>query len=111
MTCYRCGARQTDPARGPSQWARGVLSGVQVLICPDCHEEGEWTGEVDRCGGCGSVTLVRVLGETLCISCGALAGPVEPAGSTARVPAPRGEPDLSAEVGAALDRMFRRKSG
>jgi len=24
MPCYRCGTRQTDPARGHSPWQRGV---------------------------------------------------------------------------------------
>jgi hypothetical protein len=110
MPCYRCGARQIDPSRDPSTWTRGVLGGAQVLVCADCQEEGEWTGEVDRCGVCGSVKLLRVLGETLCKGCGALAGPVETI-SKPVVPAQRSEADLSAEVAAALDRVLRRGSG
>ena len=35
MPCYRCAMRQTDPGKGPSDWKRGVVDGVQVLICPE----------------------------------------------------------------------------
>jgi hypothetical protein len=129
MPCYRCGARQTDPVRGPSPWKRAVYSGAQILVCPDCQEEGEWRSEVDRCASCQSVELIRVLGETLCRSCGATneaGGPLVPeprssspggralSGSAAeegRPPGPAGAgrpPGLADEVAAALDRLFQR---
>jgi hypothetical protein len=115
MPCYRCGARQTDPVRGPSPWKRGVYSGAQILICPDCQEEGEWRSEVDRCPHCQSIELLRVLGETTCRSCGATlesSAPLVPeprqqgAGESFRRPAAGAPPGLSDEVAAALDRMF-----
>jgi hypothetical protein len=116
MPCYRCGARQTDPVRGPSPWKRGVYSGAQILICPDCQEEGEWQSEVDRCPRCQSIELLRVLGETTCRTCGATleaSAPLVPeprqrggGGGSFRQPAAGAPPGLSDEVAAALDRMF-----
>jgi hypothetical protein len=115
MPCYRCGARQTDPVRGPSPWRRGVYSGAQILICPDCQEEGEWRSEVDRCPRCQSIELLRVLGETACRTCGATLEPSAPlvpeprqqaVGESLRQPAAGAPPGLSDEVAAALDRMF-----
>ncbi len=69
MPCYRCGARQTDPGKGPSPWKRGVISDEQVLVCPRCQAEHDWTADLDRCGSCGSTMLVRSLGETRCRAC------------------------------------------
>ena len=111
MPCYRCGARQTDPARGPSPWKRAVRSDVQVLVCPDCQRTHDWEGDMDRCASCGSTQLLRLLGETQCRACGAVGGvaavarhsshPVGPVGRT-------GSGGLADEVGAALDRLFGR---
>jgi hypothetical protein len=70
MPCYRCGARQVDPVRGPSPWKRGVRSGAQVLVCPDCQQGPQWLAELDHCTRCGSEQLARILGETLCRACG-----------------------------------------
>jgi uncharacterized Zn finger protein (UPF0148 family) len=70
MPCYRCGARQVDPARGPSPWKRGVQENCQVLICPQCQSGRDWASDLDRCPGCGSVRLVRRLGEVECRDCG-----------------------------------------
>jgi uncharacterized protein (DUF983 family) len=106
MPCYRCGARQTDPVRGPSPWKRGVHSGAQVLICPDCQQGRDWAAELDRCSACGSAMLTRLLGETQCRSCGAV---VEPPAAAGR-PAGTVSADLTAEVEAALDRIFGRSS-
>jgi hypothetical protein len=122
MPCYRCGARQTDPVRGPSPWKRAVYSGTQVLVCPDCQEEAEWRSEVDRCVSCQSVQLVRMLGDTVCRSCGATiessGGPLVPEPRSAS-PEGRSSPSMAAadagrppgladEVAAALDRLFQR---
>jgi hypothetical protein len=137
MPCYRCGARQVDPIRGPSPWKRGVRSGAQVLVCPDCQQGSQWLAELDHCTRCGSEQLARILGETLCRACGKQGGSVEsplagsatgsvelpeqrvaasgtgaPAGSAVGTGAPAGSAvgaDLSAEVADALDRIFHRK--
>ena len=98
MPCYRCAVRQTDPGKGPSDWKRGVVDGVQVLICPDCQRTHDWQTDVDQCTECGSTMLVRALGDTRCRSCGAVA-----AGSGAEPPA---EASLAADVSAALERRF-----
>lgn len=75
MPCYRCGTRQVDPARGHSPWKRGVRADEQVLICPACQAEHDWMSDLDRCGGCGSVHLVRRLGEVECRDCGVVTAP------------------------------------
>lgn len=69
MPCYRCGARQTDPGKGPSPWKRGVIADEQVLVCPDCQASHDWIADLDRCQSCGSTMLVRALGETRCREC------------------------------------------
>ena len=76
MPCYRCGVRQTDPDRGQSPWKRGVRQDSQILICPGCQASHDWTADLDRCGQCCSVHLVRRLGEVECRDCGAIAPPV-----------------------------------
>ena len=112
MPCYRCGARQTDPARGASPWRRGVRDAEQVLVCPDCQRTSDWTADLDRCPACGSTALVRRLGTTVCRDCGrspdenqdADAGAAE-----AELVSPAGPPtDLAAEVAAAIDRVLGR---
>jgi hypothetical protein len=126
VPCYRCGVRQTDPERGKSPWRRGVLHDQLVLVCPACQESGEWTGELESCARCGSVHLIRRLGQVECLDCGLVrepeavlvpglvradsaglagsAGPVNPAG-------PAASPDaaLAEEVGRALDRVLGRR--
>ena len=77
MPCYRCGARQVDPARGPSPWKRGVRGNHQVLICPQCQSGRDWTPDLDRCPSCGSVRLVRRLGEVECRDCGQVREPAD----------------------------------
>lgn len=115
MPCYRCGARQTDPDRGPSPWRRGVRGAEQVLICPQCQEGSDWTAELDHCPRCGSTALVRRLGHTACRDCEAAADvfaralPVVESTSTALTLAE--SPDdaaLAAEVAAAIDRVLGR---
>ena len=100
MPCYRCGARQTDPGKGPSPWKRGVVADEQVLVCPACQGAHDWVADLDRCAGCGSTMLVRALGETRCRECGwtkAAAGG-----------AAQGDGSLAADVEAALRRQFER---
>src|SRR3954447_4868907 len=100
----RCGARQTDPVRGASPWKRGVRSGQQVLICPDCQRSSEWTRELDTCPSCGSTLLVRRLGDTVCRACDFVVA----SDAAAAAPAGEGAPGLADDVAAALDRVLRR---
>ncbi|WP_067180223.1 hypothetical protein [Microtetraspora niveoalba] len=102
MPCFRCGARQTDPARGASPWKRGVRHETQVLICPDCQKAHDL--DLDACVSCGSTALICRLGEVECRSCGA----VRTARSCESLVSTSGSPDLSAEVAAALSRVLGR---
>ena len=99
MPCYHCGARQTDPGKGPSPWKRGVIRDEQVLVCPDCQSRHNWVGDLDRCESCGSTMLLRALGETRCRECShvkvAYAAPRHDSADT-----------LSSEVAEALRRRF-----
>ena len=120
MPCYRCGLRQTDPERGKSPWRRGVLRDQLVLVCPACQESADWTAELESCAKCGSVHLIRRLGQVECLDCGLVREPeavlipglvpAGPAGRAARVD-PAGSPDtaLAEEVGRALDRVLGRR--
>lgn len=74
MPCYRCAKVQTDPVPHSREapWARGVVGGTQILICPDCQREHPaWTEELDRCPYCGGTRLSVVMGSRVCRSCGA----------------------------------------
>lgn len=99
MPCYRCATRQTDPGKGPSDWKRGVVDGVQVLVCPSCQRAHDWIADLDRCAECDSTMLVRALGETRCRSCG---NTVTDGGGVA----PANDERLTADVSAALERRF-----
>jgi hypothetical protein len=109
MPCYRCGVRQVDPVRGHSPWQRGVLADQQVLVCPDCQANTDWQSELDRCGQCGSVRLVRRLGEVECRACGHVAEPEE-AGVAGEAVGLAGAGGLAEEVASALDRVLGRAS-
>ena len=100
MPCYHCGARQSDPGKGPSPWKRGVIADEQVLVCPDCQASHDWRGDLDRCASCGSTMLVRALGETRCREC-SWAKP-------ASRPQTRSDETLADEVAQALQRRFGR---
>ncbi len=113
MPCFRCGARQTDPVRGASPWKRGVRGDTQVLICPDCQRAPDL--DLDCCRACGSIALIRRLGEVECRSCGTVRTADDPPGpEPGRTPRPPAtapnhpEPNLSEEVRAALDRVLGR---
>jgi ribosomal protein L40E len=114
MPCYRCGTRQVDPVRGHSPWRRGVKGDEQVLVCPGCQAAGDWTADLDKCRRCGSVHLVRRLGEVECRDCGATIPPVPESGEppvTVRLPdlsATGRALGLSEEVALALERVLRR---
>ncbi|ADP79907.1 hypothetical protein [Pseudofrankia inefficax] len=133
MPCYRCDTRQTDPVRGTSPWARGVVGGEQVLVCPDCQRDPDWRRPLDRCAGCGSAHLSKALGLVVCRDCGSRTEPASrPPLSTERpatdragplgapqILAPAREPRLAdppkavnaalaVDVEAALARMFGR---
>jgi ribosomal protein L37AE/L43A len=95
--------RQTDPDRGASPWKRGVRSGEQVLVCPDCQRTPDWTAALDACPRCGSTMLVRALGETQCRACG---GVVETGPGSEPAAGGGAAAGLADEVAAALDRLF-----
>ena len=105
MPCYRCGARQTDPDRGHSPWRRGVRNDSQVLVCPECQVAHDWVGDLDRCPRCGSVHLVRRLGEVECRDCRTV---VPPTATPAELPHGSQAPGLSEEVALALERVLGR---
>lgn len=72
MPCYRCGRIQEDPPKAvPSPWARAVVHGEQVLVCPVCQREHpQWADDAERCPNCGSVKLLIQLGLHVCRACG-----------------------------------------
>ena len=111
MPCYHCGTRQVDPGQGPSPWGRGLLNDRQILVCPACQGQRDWTAELDRCGRCGSAHLVRRLDEVECRDCGLirLTGTIP----AARTPGMSGDsipsspdPELAAEVERALAKVL-----
>jgi hypothetical protein len=70
MPCYRCGRVQTDPAKGASPWARGVVRHEQILVCPVCQaEDRTWTEALDRCPRCGGTRLSLKIGSLSCRDC------------------------------------------
>ena len=114
MPCYHCGTRQVDPDRGPSPWGRGLLHDHQILVCPACQAQRDWTAELDRCGRCGSAHLVRRLDEVECRDCGLirLTSAVPAARTPGRHEAPdesgpvSPDPELAAEVERALAKVL-----
>jgi DNA-directed RNA polymerase subunit RPC12/RpoP len=71
MPCFRCEKNQTDPAKGKSPWARAVIAGEQVLVCPECQAGSpDWQDEADRCPDCGSPRLMIMMGTVICRACG-----------------------------------------
>lgn len=90
-------------------------------MCPDCQASSDWTADLDRCRQCGSVRLVRRLGEVECRDCGFVVPPdgsfggslVPPDGSFGgSVPIAGGQaPGLAEEVALALERVLGRANG
>ncbi|WP_129663876.1 hypothetical protein [Phytoactinopolyspora endophytica] len=118
MPCYRCGAREADPARGSRLWVRAVQADSQVLVCPECQQDGDWTVDVDHCPACGGTNLVRRLGQTVCRTCESSAtaeflavesttdrGIAVSVGGRHRRPDDDGR-DLTNEVASAIDRVL-----
>lgn len=76
-----------------------------MLICPDCQVAFDWASDLDRCSVCGSVRLVRRLGEVECRDCGAVGQPTAGGDSPPDLMAGT-SPDLAAEVEKALARVL-----
>jgi hypothetical protein len=95
VPCYRCGVRQTDPEHGKSPWRRGVARNQLVLVCPRCQESTDWTADLERCGRCRSIHLIRRLGQVECLDCGLVR---EPEATLVPVGAGQGE-----QAGGAAD--------
>src|SRR5260370_24201451 len=106
MPCYLCGTRQTDPDRGQSPWKRGVRGDSQVLVCPQCQSGRDWASDLDRCRGCGSVRLVRRLGDAECRDCGLIQPPTVTVGGVVGPVTATGDGDLAEEVARALERVL-----
>ena len=69
--CYRCDTIATDPGRGKSPWARAIVGGEQVLVCPSCQaDDPDWIREAESCRVCGSKRLAKTLGDVVCRACG-----------------------------------------
>jgi uncharacterized Zn finger protein (UPF0148 family) len=87
----------------------------QVLICPHCQASEDWMADLARCPRCGSVHLVRRLGEVECRDCGTIVPPSAGPGegeplteTTVSETAGGSSPDLSEEVARALERVLSR---
>jgi hypothetical protein len=84
-----------------------VVRHRQVLVCPECRSLHGDDG-LDRCADCGSASLVRRLGETVCRSCGAADQVVEADASLAPAASDGARQRLVGGVSDALDRLFPR---
>jgi hypothetical protein len=82
-----------------------VRGNRQVLICPDCQLAVDWTAELDRCQTCGSIHLVRRLGEVECRDCGAVGQPAEASVNDGRT-TEQAASDLADEVERALAKVL-----
>jgi hypothetical protein len=84
-----------------------VLRDQLVLVCPACQESGDWTAELESCSRCGSVHLIRRLGQVECLDCRLVR---EPGAALVSAGRPTASPDatLAEEVGRALDRLLGR---
>jgi hypothetical protein len=82
-----------------------VLRDHLVLVCPACQQSADWTAELDRCRGCGSVHLIRRLDQLECLDCGLVRDPAPVQAASAQA----GAPDLAEEVSRALDRVLGRR--
>ena len=104
MPCFSCGARQSDPERGPSPWKRGVVREHLVLVCPACQRRPGWSAELQSCARCESVHLIRRLDQVECLDCRLIrdAAPDD-------APGHGGDAALAAEVASALSRVLRRR--
>ena len=120
MPCYRCGVRQTDPERGKSPWRRGVRHDQLVLVCPACQDEN-WEADLQSCARCGTVHLIRRLGQVECLDCGLVHEPApahehmpvlvpaRPGHAGTGTGAGPADGALAEEVGRARDRILGRR--
>jgi hypothetical protein len=132
MPCYSCGARQSDPERGPSPWKRAVVREHLVLVCPACQRRPGWSAELQSCARCESLHLIRRLDQVECLDCrlvrqaapeDAAAEHSAPEGTAtegtategtasqdaAPADGPAGDAALAAEVASALSRVLYRR--
>lgn len=79
----------------------------QVLVCPSCQGQPDWSAELQRCAACGSLRLSRALGITRCSACGHL----EDSGDAGRPAVGPGVGDLRDEVDAAIHRVLGDHAG
>jgi len=69
--CRLCGRPTFDPDKRGAPWARGVVSGSQVLVCPICQgDTPDWADALDACERCGARRLSAILGTVVCRACG-----------------------------------------
>jgi hypothetical protein len=110
MPCYSCGARQSDPERGPSPWKRGVVREHLVLVCPACQGRAGWSAELQSCARCGSLHLIRRLDQVECLDCRLVRDALPDAAAEGGARAgPAAAQALADEVASALDRVLRRQ--
>jgi hypothetical protein len=107
MPCYSCGARQSDPERGPSPWKRGVVREHLVLVCPGCQRRPGWSAEFQSCARCGSLHLIRRLDQVECLDCRLSRDAADSCdGEPGPGPARSGDTALAADVARALSRVL-----
>src|SRR5258708_26807396 len=127
MPCYSCGARQSDPERGPSPWKRGVVREHLVLVGPACQRRPGGSEELQSCARCESLHLIRRLDQVECLDCRLVreAAPEDAAAEqsapedtacddaapedAAPAGGPAGDGALAAEVASALRRVLYRR--
>ena len=69
--CVLCGRPTFDPDKRSAPWARAVMGGRQVLVCPDCQRDRtDWADGLDRCANCHGTRLSVQVGEVVCRACG-----------------------------------------
>ena len=85
-----------------------MLRDQLVLVCPACQESRDWTAELESCARCGSVHLIRRLGQVECLDCSLVREPEAALVPAGRPTAPSPDAALAEEVGRALDRLLGR---
>ena len=73
--CVLCARATYDPDKRGTPWVRAVVSGRQVLICPECQRDRSgWADGLDRCETCEGTRLSVMLGDVVCRACGHVQG-------------------------------------
>ncbi len=112
MGCLLCGRRQEDPVRVPSPWRRGVVlapTARQVLVCPQCQDDADWTEVLARCERCDGTSLMVRFGEISCRRCGVVAA--RAGRTTPPDPDDAARLALRDDVAAAIERVLGRTPG